>query len=143
MTGGPPAPGPIHELRIALTVDDIDTALHFYHHALGLPVVQQWSTPEGRGYILAFGSTTLELIDRAQAELIDHIEVGQRVAGPVRLAFEVQDIEEVHQRLREAGARSLADPVHTPWGHDNARLQAPDGMQITLYRVPKDGDDKK
>ncbi len=138
MTDRLPAPDSIRELRIALTVDDIDTALHLYHHALGLPMVQQWRTPEGRGYILAFGSTTLELIDRAQAELIDHIEVGQRVAGPVRLAFEVQDIEEIRQRLREAGARSLADPVHTPWGHDNARLQAPDGMQITLYRVPSE-----
>ena len=121
----------IHELRLALTVDDLDEALHFYHHALGLPIVGHWSTSEGRGFILAFGSTTLELIDHAQAAWIDQVEVGQRVSGPVRLAFEVQDLEEMRERLRQAGARPMADSVRTPWGHDNARLHAPDGMQIT------------
>ena len=133
-----PSPSPILELRLALTVDDLDRAFHFYHHALGLHFVQQWSTPEGRGLIQAFGSTTLELIDHAQAAWIDQVEVGQRVSGPVRLAFEVRDLEGMRERLREAGARSLADPVQTPWGHDNARLQAPDGMQITLYRITAD-----
>ena len=128
----------IHELRLALTVDDLDEALHFYHHALGLPIVGQWSSLEGRGFILAFGSTTIELIDHAQAAWIDQVEVGHRVSGPVRLAFEVQDLAEMRERLREAGVRTLADPVRTPWGHDNARLQAPDGLQITLYRVPKE-----
>ena len=36
----------IHELRLARTVDDLDEALHFYHHALDLPIVGQWSTSE-------------------------------------------------------------------------------------------------
>lgn len=128
----------IHELRLTLTVDDLDVARHFYHHALGLPIVGQWSTSEGRGFLLAFCSTTIELIDHPQAAWIDQVEVGQRVSGPVRLAFEVQDLEGMRERLRQAGARPMADSVLTPWGHDNARLQAPNGMQITLYRVPTD-----
>ena len=76
--------------------------------------------------------------DHAQAAWIDQVEVGQRISGPVRLAFEVQDLAGMRESLREAGVRALADPVQTPWGHDNARLQAPHGMQITLYRVPKE-----
>ena len=31
----------IHELRFALTADGLDEALHFYHQALGLPIVGQ------------------------------------------------------------------------------------------------------
>lgn len=92
----------------------------------------------GRSFLLAFGSTTLELIDHAQAAWIDQVEVGQRVSGPVRLAFEVRDLEGMRERLCKARARPMADPVRTPWGHDNACLQAPDGMQITLYRIPTD-----
>jgi uncharacterized glyoxalase superfamily protein PhnB len=62
--------------------------------------------------------------------------VGRRVAGTVRLALEVDDSEAVAQRLVRAGAEQLADAVVTPWRDRNVRLQAPDGMQLTLFTVP-------
>jgi len=37
------------------------------------------------------------------------------------------------QRLVAAGAVQVAPPVVTPWGDHNARVQAPDGMQLTLF----------
>ena len=36
-------------------------------------------------------------------------------------------------RLIALGARQVAPPVVTPWGDRNARVQAPDGMQLTLF----------
>jgi catechol 2,3-dioxygenase-like lactoylglutathione lyase family enzyme len=36
-------------------------------------------------------------------------------------------------RLVAAGAGEVAPPVQTPWGDRNARVQAPDGMQLTLF----------
>ena len=57
------------------------------------------------------------------------------ISGPVRIAFEVDDSEGVARRLVEAGAEQLADPVTTPWNDRNVRLQAPDGMQLTLFTV--------
>ncbi len=60
-----------------------------------------------------------------------------RDRGPVRLAFEVQNIDEVITTLREAGARVLADPVRTPWGHLNTRLETPDGMQLLNLSLPQ------
>ncbi len=36
-------------------------------------------------------------------------------------------------RLIAAGAAQVAPPVMTPWGDRNARVQAPDGMQLTLF----------
>ena len=36
-------------------------------------------------------------------------------------------------RLVAAGAGWVAAPVLTPWGDRNARVQAPDGMQLTLF----------
>jgi uncharacterized glyoxalase superfamily protein PhnB len=37
------------------------------------------------------------------------------------------------ERLVAAGAERVAPPVTTPWGDRNARVQAPDGMQLTLF----------
>lgn len=125
---------PVQELRVALTVPDFEQAVRLYQHGFGLPVVMQWDNPDGRGVVLDAGRATLELIDQAQAATIDRIEVGERVSGPVRLALEVANVEEMGRALHEAGANALHEPVHTPWGDFNLRMQAPDGMQLTLFQ---------
>ena len=84
-------PNPVRELRVALTLEDYEQAVAFYRDALGLPVRMSWDEPEGSGTILEAGRATLELLSPDQAELIDRVEVGRRVAGPVRLALEVED----------------------------------------------------
>ena len=120
------------ELRVALTVPDFDQALRFYRDALGLEQVADWSSDEGV-VLLEGGRATLELFDEAQAEYVDRIEAGHRVSGPVRLAVEVADSEEAARRLIEAGAEQVTPPVTTTWGDRNARVQAPGGMQLTLF----------
>jgi catechol 2,3-dioxygenase-like lactoylglutathione lyase family enzyme len=116
-----------------LTVDDFDQALGFYRDALGLEQVADWSSKDGRVVLLEAGRATLELFDEAQAESVDTIEAGRRVSGPVRLAIQVDELEETARRLVAAGAEQVADPVTPPWGGRNARLQTPDGLQLTLF----------
>jgi lactoylglutathione lyase len=129
---------PVRELRLALTVEDYEQAVEFYRDVLGLPVIQSWEQPSGSGTILDAGRATLELLSVAQAELVDEVEVGARVAGPVRLALEVENSETTADELVEAGAELIAGPVVTPWSHRNVRLRAPDGMQLTLFTVLDD-----
>jgi lactoylglutathione lyase len=123
------------ELRLVLTVADFDAARAFYRDALGLDELQAWEADDGRVVILDAGRATLELVDEGQAEAIDQIEVGRRVAGPVRVAFQVGDSAAIAARLVEAGAELIAEPVVTPWNHRNVRLTAPDGTQLTLFTV--------
>jgi lactoylglutathione lyase len=123
----------VSELRIALTVRNFDEAVAFYRDALGLEQLADWSSADGRVVLLAVGSATLELFDEAQAAHVDRIEVGARVSGPVRLALEVADSEATAERLVAAGAEQVGAPVRTPWGDRNARVRAPDGMQLTLF----------
>jgi catechol 2,3-dioxygenase-like lactoylglutathione lyase family enzyme len=123
----------VTELRVALTVPDFDTALAFYRDALGLEQIADWSTPDGRVVLLDGGRARLELLDEAQAEAVDRIEAGRRVSGTVRLALEVTDSDSTARRLVAAGAEAEAPPVTTPWGDRNARVRAPDGMQLTLF----------
>ena len=127
--------GGVQELRLVLTVPDLDAALRLYRDALGLEQLEAWEEGDARGVLLGAGRATLELFNESQAELIDRIEVGHRSAGPVRVAFEVEDSAAAADRLVEAGAETVAAPVVTPWKHRNTRLRAPDGMQLTLFTV--------
>jgi catechol 2,3-dioxygenase-like lactoylglutathione lyase family enzyme len=121
------------KLRIALTVADFDEAVAFYRDALGLEQLADWSGDDGRVILLDAGSAELELFDERQAESVDRIEAGRRISGTVRLAFEVDDLDGTAQRLVAAGATAEAEPVAPAWGGRNARLRAPDGMQLTLF----------
>jgi len=129
------AVSPVRELRLAVTVAAYERALAFYRDTLGLPVVETWDGPDGSGAVLDAGRATLELLSREQAEHVDRIEVGERVAGPIRVALEVEDSARVAEELVGAGAEALAAPVVTPWRHQNVRVRAPDGLQLTLYTV--------
>lgn len=120
-------------MRVVLTVPDFDDAVAFYRDALGLEQLADWSGEDGRVILLDAGHATLELFDERQAESVDRIEAGRRVSGPVRIALEVDDLDGTVQRLIAAGAAAEAEPVVPPWGGRNARLRAPDGMQLTLF----------
>jgi lactoylglutathione lyase len=125
---------PVRELRVVVTAEDYDDSLPFYRDVLGLAEREAYSSPDGRVTILEAGRATLELADANQAEFIDRIEVGRRVAGHIRLAFEVPDSEAATRRLEAAGAAVLAEPTRTPWDSVNARLEAPAGLQLTLFQ---------
>jgi len=124
---------PVLQLRVALTTADHDRLLHFYCVGLGLEPAAIWTNDQGKAVLLALGSGTLELFDEQQAGTIDGIEVGRRVSGPVRLALQVPDLDAALARLKAHGATIVHGPVVTPWGDRNARVQDPDGMQVTLF----------
>jgi lactoylglutathione lyase len=123
----------VHQLRVVVTAEDYDDALHFYRDVLGLPEREVFASQGGRVTLLEGCQATLELADPRQAEFIDEVEVGRRVAGHVRLAFQVDDTATVTAELAAAGAHVLAEPTRTPWNSLNARLEAPAGLQLTLF----------
>ncbi|HEY2949656.1 MAG TPA: VOC family protein [Micromonosporaceae bacterium] len=128
-----PAPPQVRQLRLVVTADDYDEAVRFFRDALGLTEEAAFSGEGGHVVILDAGRATLEIADRAHAEFVDRVEVGRRVAGHVRVAFEVPDVAEATARLADAGARVVADPTRTPWDSLNSRLEAPAGLQLTLF----------
>jgi catechol 2,3-dioxygenase-like lactoylglutathione lyase family enzyme len=124
----------IRELRIALTVDQFDQAVHFYRDVLGFELRQSWDDTDGRGVILELPRATLEILDRPQADAIDRIETGRVIPGNVRLAVQVNDLETATDALEQAGAMPMHASVQTPWGHHNQRVTTPDGRQMTLFQ---------
>ncbi|MDX3663625.1 VOC family protein [Streptomyces sp. ID05-26A] len=124
----------VRELRLVVTADDYDEALRFYRDVLGLEQRAAFASDGGRVTILEAGRATLELTDPPHAEFIDSVEVGRRVAGHVRVAFEVDDSAATTRELEAAGAEVIAEPTRTPWNSLNARLKAPAGLQLTLFQ---------
>jgi catechol 2,3-dioxygenase-like lactoylglutathione lyase family enzyme len=126
--------GAVSELRLVVTVDDYDEAVSFYRDVLGLTEAAEYMSDDaGRVIILEAGRATLELSDRRHAEHIDDVEVGRRVAGHVRVAFQVPDARAATRTLAGAGATLIAEPTPTPWHSLNARLDAPGDLQLTLF----------
>ena len=126
--------GSVRELRLVVTADDYDAALAFYRDVLGLPERAAFTSPGGRVTILEAGRATLEITDPPHAAYIDEVEVGRRVAGHIRVAFEVGDAAAATAQLAAAGAEVVAPPTRTPWDSLNARLEGPAGLQLTLFQ---------
>jgi lactoylglutathione lyase len=124
----------VHELRLVLTTDQLDAALAVYRDALGLPELGAYQHDGGRVVILDAGRATLELNDRVAAAAIDDIEVGRRTAGDVRLALGVDDVDAATAAVTATGAELVAPPTPTPWRSRNSRIDAPGGVQLTLFQ---------
>lgn len=125
------------ELRVAVTTSDYDRLVKFYCEGLGIEPTAIWSNGQGKGLVLDMGKATLEIFDEAQAEIVDGLEAGKRVSGPIRFALQVPNLDAAMERFLAHGAVLVHEPVLTPWGDRNVRMQDPDGMQITLYEAAR------
>ena len=125
----------IFELRVAITTQDYERLVKFYCLGLGIEPAAVWNNDGGKALMLNMGNATLEIFDERQAEVIDTLEVGKRVSGQIRFALQVPDLKAAMERMLANGATLIHEPVMTPWGDYNVRLQDPDGMQITLFQA--------
>jgi lactoylglutathione lyase len=123
----------VSELRLVVTAADYDQAVAFYRDVLGMPERAAFSSEDGHVTILEAGRATLEITDPHHAAFIDEVEVGNRVAGHIRVALEVPDSASTTSSLVNAGATLIAPPTETPWRSLNSRLEGPAGLQLTLF----------
>jgi len=125
----------VMQLRVVVEVDDFDAAVAFYRDQLGMP--EEFLVDSGhdaRVVALRAGRATLELVTAEQRRLIDQLEVGRDVSPPIRIAFEVADVEAVTSQVIDAGAAPIAPPTETPWRSLNARLDGPGPIHFTLFQ---------
>ena len=127
----------VRQLRLVVAAEDYEAAVAFYRDVLGLPEQAAIAGPGGAHVtILDAGRATLELANPAQVAYIDEVEVGRAVAPTLRVAFEVDDV----RGTPTDGAVEVAPPTVTPWNSLNTRLNAPAGLQITLFQELPDPD---
>lgn len=122
------------EVRFCFVFDGYEAAVRLYRDVFGLEVLMDLDEQGGRGVILEVPAATLELLDPEHGDLVDEVEVGRRLETRVRIAVEVDDLEEAARAVVEAGGEALAPPVDTPWGDRNQRFLPQDGLQLTLFQ---------
>ena len=126
---------PVLQMRLVVEADDYEEAVRFYRDVLGLREQEAFAGEGGAHVaILEAGRATLEIANPAQKRMIDDVEVGRQVAPRIRVAFEVPDSAATTDELVAAGAELVAPPTETPWRSLNSRMNAPAGLQITLFQ---------
>ena len=131
----------VRQLRVVVTADDYGS----------LPVLPRRAPKDSpRSALSAAASVTIsdagrrrQLTDPAHADYIDEVEVGARVAGHIRIAFEIDDAEATTRRLAAAGATVVAEPTRTPWRSLNARLEGPAGLSSRSSKSAGDGSSER
>ena len=125
----------LRQLRLVVHAEDYEEALRFFRDVLGMPEQEAYAGDGGAEVtILDAGRATLEIANSAQADLIDDVEVGRRVAGHFRVALEVDDCAAASERAAAGGAVPVAPPTRTPWNSLNARFDAPGEVHLTLFQ---------
>lgn len=129
------AQNPVRQLRVVVEAEDYDEALRFFRDVLGMPEQEAYSGDGGAEVaILDAGRATLEIANPQQREMIDRVETDGVASPRIRLAFEVDDSRGTTEALAAGGGEVLAEPRETPWRSLNARLDAPAGLQITVFQ---------
>ncbi|BCW60810.1 hypothetical protein StoSoilB20_41570 [Arthrobacter sp. StoSoilB20] len=118
-----------------MEADDYQAALAFFRDGLGLTEQAAFEGDgDARVTILDAGRATLEIANRAQVRMIDQVEADGLPSAKLRIAFEVDDSAATTKELVEAGGTLIAEPRETPWKSLNSRLEAPEGLQVTVFQ---------
>lgn len=129
--------------HVGIVVDDLDDAVSFYHDALGLDVIDEF-TLAGDGIATAIdadgvvgefahldsGGTRLELIEYDPAGSDAHADAINQV-GAKHVGFEVDDVESFYDDLPD-GADPLSEPQQVDSGATILFFRDPDGNFVEV-----------
>jgi predicted enzyme related to lactoylglutathione lyase len=111
--------------RATLGVKSVPASLEFYDRAVGFTTLTAMGEPP-----------TFAIVGPGDAALglgrVEH----PAVADFACCYFNVEGVEELHQRCVDAGARITAPLTRQPWGNYDFVVADPDGHQLAFGEVP-------
>lgn len=120
------------ETRVVLAVADYPATVSFFE-SFGLEIIEEFEE-SGPGCVMAAGRATVEILSQGHSGWVDEVETGTDQAQSFRLALQVPDTAAATARAVSAGGTVVGAPALTPWGSVNARVGAPNGLQLTLFQ---------
>jgi methylmalonyl-CoA/ethylmalonyl-CoA epimerase len=132
---------PIKVNHIAIVVEDVNTALHFWRDAFGLPL-QKTERNDEEAVEIAFlpvGDSEIELIAPTTTDSGVAKYLAKKGAGLHHICLEVEDIQGAMQQLRERGAELINETPKTR--HDGTLYafvhpRSTGGVLLELYQLP-------
>ena len=118
--------------HVALNVPNAEAMAKWYCENLGLRVVREGPPPVNMHFIGdAAGHMMLEIYTNPPDAVPDYAAMDPLV---LHVAFTVDDVKGVRERLLAAGATSAADVTVTPAGDELAMLRDPWGVPLQLVK---------
>ena len=121
-------PSPAVDLEAGIVSTAADELAAFYEEAFGFSVVARYDFPQGRVIRLRLDAAGLKIFQPADgADAADPPEPWHRDAGFAYAALHVADVDAVHRRALDHGARGLVEPVSHRPGARYALVTDPEG----------------
>lgn len=128
--------------HVAILVEDLEAALHFWRDALGLPVARTEENP-GENVQIAFlpvGESEIELLEPIELDSSLGQALEKRGPGIHHVCVEVDDLDAAIARLKDNGVRLINDTpkvreegTRYVFVHPRSAL----GVLVELYELPK------
>lgn len=123
--------------HLAIVVEDIETALHFWHQALHLPIseVSEVAEEQVRVAFLQSGEAHIELVQPTTGDSGVARYLAKRGAGMHHVCFEVPDIAATMQQMAEAGVELINETPRERNGQRYAFIhpRSTGGVLVELY----------
>lgn len=128
--------------HIAIATQNEEETARFYIDTFGLTEVAKLNSPIASGYFLTDGTINLAIL-HFKTDQVAGVERGKEWSGIHHIGFEVENLEEMAQKLAAAGA-SPRDDINQVLGiglkgtqHGNAevRYSGPDGVMFDVSQT--------
>jgi uncharacterized glyoxalase superfamily protein PhnB len=118
----------MQDVRVVTVATDYDATVSFYQRVLGLAITGGWDDPDGRGTMFSVNGAKIEVLEANE----HHPAVDP--AGVV-VAIEFDDVDQLYQRVHDAGVTIEETIGDRPWGERNFTLLAPNGLTLTAFET--------
>lgn len=118
--------------RVLLRPTDMDAAVDFYEHRVGLVRFREWGDAPHRGIVYFLGGAYLELTETPPDQPRPPRPTG------MRLWLQVDDVAEACAELAARGVDVAEPPERKPWGLIEAIVHDPDGLPLVIIETPLD-----
>ena len=94
--------------HIALSTQDVDATAKFYMDVFGMKEIAKLDGPGARGYYLSDGDLNLAILN-FKSDAVAGVERGKEWSGIHHIGFQVENLEEIAEKLAAAGSQPRDD----------------------------------
>jgi lactoylglutathione lyase len=123
-------------LHTRYRLNDLERTVTFYKEVLGLQEVRRHKSPRGSELVFLKAPQSEELIELCHFPSSGPVQVQPDLT---HLAFEVESLEAFGKHIANLGIQYSDGPHMKPDGGGIAFIDAPEGYEIELIQMAKDG----
>ena len=114
------------EFRFVFYPNNYEATVAFYGEDLGLPIVGGWDRgPDDRGTLFGAAAGIIEVVYRGDHEFTPPVGAW--------LLFQVDDVDELHRRVKEERLPVKLELTNRPWGHREFQVTDPNGIVVAVF----------